>query len=78
MLAAWKQRKIFRAGAATHEHAMRVNRLKGMDMVQYLRARRYLSQVANTALAKQALNNKAFVRENFLKRKRWGLPPHRV
>lgn len=78
MFGAYKTRKIFRIGAASYEHAAYVNRVKGFDMVKYLRARRQISDPTNRVFREQTMRNKRFVRQNFLKRKAAYLAPYRV
>ena len=67
MFAAYRTRKIFRHGAATYDHAKIVKDRKGMEMVDYLRARRAVNDPPSCWIS-YAMKNKKFARAEFMKR----------
>ena len=68
MFAAYRTRKIFRHGAATYDHAKIVKDRKGMEMVNYLRARRAVSDPTPSRFISYAMKNKKIARAEFMKR----------
>ena len=68
MISAYRVRCIFRHGAKTHSHALRVLEAKGIHMVEYLRFRRCVAETSSYILVDVYLKNKRWHRKEHLRR----------
>lgn len=73
MFAAYRMRKVFRHGAATYGAGRRISESHGIEMVDYLRARRAVADPQPSRFISYAMKNKQFARSEYLKK--WRRPP---
>lgn len=71
-------RHVLKSGGLTYENSRKIEALKGLDFVLYLRARRAAVDVGRGSFISHASSNRAWLRGQHLKRKRLGLKPLRL
>ena len=71
-------RRVLTSGGATYESAKRIEAVKGMDFVKYLRMRRTAVDISRRHLRSVEVKGRSWLRSQHLKRKRLGLRPFKI
>jgi len=71
-------RRILTSGGATYESARKIEAVKGLDFVFYLRARRSAVEITRSSFISHAVKSRSWLRAQHLKRKRFGLRPIKI
>lgn len=78
---AFRIRRVLQQRGLTYEDSRKIEAIKSLDLVQYLRARRKIQSRYGHDWRKFGstyLKNVRFLRKEHLKRKKMGLPPRRI